>query len=128
MRIELALAILVFFIALFGVYLAVFCGVEFAPVVVVYGICSYMMYKLNRWGRYTVIIVSMLFLVINGLTVNMLYGTGRNSPQSIQLLLDSSFNQTRYFIEIGFFSLLLFLVVGLLFTPGIARKFRKNSV
>lgn len=110
-----------------GIYLTAFCGLGYFVVVLVYGLSSYFVLRLNRWARYFSLLVLTLHMVINLLTINLLYGTGRDSNSTIQLFLEG-FDELGFFLEMGLSSILVFLSLIMLLLPGVGEKFRGRNV
>ncbi|WP_028876998.1 hypothetical protein [Teredinibacter turnerae] len=127
MKVELVPAVLVGFLAVFGIYLTICCGWGFIVLAVLYGVLAYSLIKLNNIGRWIAIIVLVVHFLINVSTINLLYGTQSDSYAATEVFLEP-FNEVQFFLEIGSSTIAAFVALVLLFYPAIAKRFKvKNA-
>ena len=126
MRVEVLIGVFLFVLALFSVYLTVCGSYWFALLFIAYLACSYFIINLNNGFRYFALILLSGHSILNFLTLNLLYGTGRYSNAALQVFLDD-FDETRFLIEIGVLLFLSCTSLVLLLMPTIALKFKSNA-
>ena len=123
MKIEIIATVSMVALSLFYLYLAV-CGEPYFSIAVV--TCTFIalfLYRLNNAARYVGVIVATGNLLLNVATLNLLYGTGSESNEAFQLLVNN-FNDVRFSIEISLSILLSLINIVVLLLPAAAKKYR----
>ena len=126
MKVEVVVSLLVGLLSLFSLYLTVCGEVYYLVLSIVYGMCAYFLYNRNTVSRYVSFILVFGNFIINIATINLLYGTGRDSNAALQVFLDD-FNEVRFFIEVGFSTMISLAAIILLILPKTGQRFKSKN-
>ena len=113
---------------LHGIYLSIFCGMEFIVVPATYLTLAYGIFKRSKVARYLTLIVLLLHLFINISTLGFVY-----SPLSSDKLSGASqvfeveFDHVRFLAEIIPPTIIASVVFIFLMLPKVVRGYRNNA-
>ncbi|BFM14972.1 hypothetical protein R50073_11550 [Maricurvus nonylphenolicus] len=122
MRVEITISLLLGLLSLFSLYLTICGELGYVVLAIIYGLCAFLLLKLNRLARYSSALIVAVHLITNLATVNLLYGTGRDTNAAAQVFL-SGFDELQFFIEIGFSTTVMVVSLVLLLVPGTFKRF-----